>query len=150
MTAREYFKKLESISYKLKDREEQLETMKQRAMAPAGSGTDGERVQHTVEEDAVGRNVRRYLKLEEEVSEIKERLECEKNKMIGKIHALDDWRYREVLFKRYVQFKRFKTIAKEMNYAEDYIRALHTKAMHQFAVKYHFKTKSKEHTKSHI
>lgn len=52
--------------------------------------------------------------------------------IIGEIHQLDNAKYIKLLYKRYVESKKFMVIAREMNYGEDYVRDLHAKALKEF------------------
>jgi hypothetical protein len=49
---------------------------------------------------------------------------------------MSDYRYIDVLYKRYIECKRFELIAVEMNYDYDYVRKLHVKALEVFAQDY--------------
>lgn len=40
-----------------------------------------------------------------------------------------------ILYKRYVEYKRLKTIADEMNYTYEYIRSMHGWALEEFSKK---------------
>ena len=52
------------------------------------------------------------------------------------ITSMSDYRYIDVLYKRYIECKRFELIAVEMNYDYDYVRKLHVKALEVFAQDY--------------
>ncbi len=48
---------------------------------------------------------------------------------IGQIHMLDDITYMKILFKKYIEFKTLKTIAKEIGYSYDRTRHAHGYAL---------------------
>lgn len=56
--------------------------------------------------------------------------------LVLKITSMSDYRYIDVLYKRYIECKRFELIAVEMNYDYDYVRKLHIKALEVFAKDY--------------
>lgn len=56
--------------------------------------------------------------------------------LVLKITSMSDYRYIDVLYKRYIECKRFDTISVEMNYDYDWVRKLHTKALEAFAEEY--------------
>lgn len=56
--------------------------------------------------------------------------------LVLKITSMSDYRYIDVLYKRYIECKRFELIAVEMNYDYDYVRKLHIKALEVFAQDY--------------
>lgn len=56
--------------------------------------------------------------------------------LVLKITSMSDWRYLDILYKRYIECKRFDIISVEMNYDYDYVRKLHSKALEVFAHDY--------------
>lgn len=56
--------------------------------------------------------------------------------LVLKITSMSDYRYIDVLYKRYIECKRFDIISVEMNYDYDWVRKLHTKALEAFAEEY--------------
>ena len=60
--------------------------------------------------------------------------------LVLKITSMSDYRYIDVLYKRYIECKRFELIAVEMNYDYDYVRKLHVKALEVFAQDYGLET----------
>ena len=71
-------------------------------------------------------------KLSEEIAEEIGQLWTLRNEMIEKIEQLPDDRYRNILFKRYVEYKSIEQIAVEMNYNYPYIVELHGYALRAF------------------
>lgn len=55
-----------------------------------------------------------------------------RHKIIGEIQSLDRPEYMQVLYKRYVEEKRWEEIACEMGYSCDHIRHLHGYALRDF------------------
>ncbi len=60
----------------------------------------------------------------------------EQNKIISQIQSLEDSRYIEILYKRYVEFKKFELIAVEMNYDYNWVKNLHGMALMNFETTY--------------
>lgn len=74
----------------------------------------------------------RYVDLEAEIQVLVDKYVVMKDEIINRIHQLEDARYVEVLFKRYVECKPVKQIAREMNYQYDALRRVHRKALRAF------------------
>ena len=55
-----------------------------------------------------------------------------RHRIIGEIQSLDRPEYMQVLYKRYVEEKRWEEISVEMGYSCDHIRHLHSWALHEF------------------
>lgn len=53
--------------------------------------------------------------------------------ILEQIHSLDEANYMDLLYKKYMEFKTLKVIAKEMEYEGSYVRKLHGKALKAFA-----------------
>lgn len=62
----------------------------------------------------------------------KAQYEALKNNIFMQIASISNDVYSKILNKRYIQFKKLKVIAVEMNYDYTYIRALHGKALQAF------------------
>lgn len=54
--------------------------------------------------------------------------------IIGQIQQLDKLEHMQILYKRYVEEKRWEQIAEEMEYDSVYIRSLHGKALFAFGL----------------
>ena len=54
--------------------------------------------------------------------------------IIGQIQQLDKLEHMQILYKRYVEEKRWEQIAEEMGYDSVYIRSLHGKALFAFGL----------------
>ena len=54
------------------------------------------------------------------------------HEIVGKIHLLTDIKYIQLLFKRYVENKRFEQISEEMFLDYNYVRRLHFQAVDSF------------------
>ena len=55
-----------------------------------------------------------------------------KHKVINQIQSLDNRSYAEILYKRYIEFKRLELIAVELGYSYNRIRHLHGEALKYF------------------
>lgn len=136
MRAKEYLEQIEKLTIKIKQREEQLACLRETAGGAAAIRYDKESVQVSVTPDIVERNVIRLVTLEEQIFTEKVRMESLKNQIIEQIQAIDDKRYMEILYLKYVKFERYYEIAERMKYEYDYVRCLHGEALGYFEKKY--------------
>lgn len=136
MSAKEYLRQIETLTIKIKQKEEQLESLRETAGGAAAIRYDKENVQISIASDIVERNVIRLIEMEEQVLTEKVRLESIKNTIIEQIHGLDDKRFIDVLYLRYVKCSKFEQIAIDLQYDYVYIRELHGEALGAFETRY--------------
>lgn len=136
MTAKEYLMQIKLLDVKIQQKRTQVDDLKDRATSISGQQTDAVRVQSSKDGDTIGRKVAKYADLEAEIEADTYELLQLKHSIINQIQQLTDRRYVELLYKRYVEYKRLELIALEMNYDYDYVRALHGYALQEFANKY--------------
>ena len=136
MNAKEYLRQIEVLDVKIKQREDQLSRLRETAGGAAAIRYDKVNIQSNPAPDTLERNVLRIMELEKKIMKDKCKMEEIKDTIIGQIHALDDKRYIDILFLRYVKFERFEKIAVDMSYDYVYLRALHGEALGMFENKY--------------
>lgn len=136
MTAKEYLEQIESLDIRIKQMEQRLECMREVAGGAAAIRYDKDNVQVSVQTDIVERNVIRLIEMQEKIFAEKVKLEAARNTIMEQIQNLDDDRYVKILFKRYVEGKKFFTIHLETDYDYDYVRVLHGEALGYFEMIY--------------
>lgn len=136
MTAKEYLMQIKLLDIKIQQKEAQVDNLKDRATSVGGQQTDAVRVQSSKDGDTIGRKVVKYADIEAEIEADTYELLQLKHSIINQIQQLTDSRYVELLYKRYVEYKRLELIAVEMNYDYDWVRTLHGYALQEFANKY--------------
>ena len=78
----------------------------------------------------------RIIDLEAEINDEIDRFVDEKHKIINQIQRLKNADYISLLFKRYVEYKKFETIAVEMNFTYQYVIEMHRYALKEFETTY--------------
>ena len=152
MTAKEYLSQLWELDRKIQQRTHQVEELKLMAMG-TGAMTDGERVQTSTAGDQLSAKVSRYVDLQRKIEEMIDEYIDQKTTIIGQIQQIDDDRYENILFMRYVQGKKFTNMAAELGYTYKWLSRLHRQALEEFArifpeiLKQHDKTRF-EHDKT--
>lgn len=136
MTAKEYLRQIERLDIKIRQKEEQLECLRETAGGSAAIRYDKINVQMQPSKDMMEKNVLMLMELEEKILTDKVRLNIIKDYIIDQIHGLEDKRYIDILYKRYVKYERFEQIALDMSYDYVYLRALHGEALGMFELKY--------------
>ena len=136
MTAKEYLKQIEALDIKIRQKQDQLECLKETAGGNAAIRYDKLNVQITVAPDMMERNVLRMVELEEKIWADKLKMETLKDQIIDQIQSLEDERYIDLLFRRYVKYQKFEQIAIDMSYDYVYIRELHGEALGAFEQEY--------------
>lgn len=76
--------------------------------------------------------VEKAIELEAEIDGLIDDYIDLKNKIIGEIQSLNNPTYIQILYKKYVEFKRLEVIAVEMAYSYQYVRAMHGFALQAF------------------
>ena len=74
----------------------------------------------------------RIIDLEAEINAEIDRYVDEKHRIINEIQGLKNADYISLLYKRYVEFKKFEIIAVEMNYTYRYVLNMHGYALKDF------------------
>ena len=94
-----------------------------------------DRVQ-TTPVDSMSANVGRMLELEEQVMQrLRQYIET-KARIMDEIQQLEDARYIDILYKRYVEYKSITAVAYEMGYEYTWLCHLHGDALKAFGDKF--------------
>lgn len=129
--AKEYLKQVETLDTKIQQKKIELDSLKDNAIGLGAFDYSKEKVQTSASESMSGK-VAKYVDLENEINEDIERFTELRHKVIGQIHMLDDPKYINVLFKKYIEYKGLKEISKELGYSYDHIRRVHGWALLAF------------------
>lgn len=100
----------------------ELELYNLRAQAEYHGGSDGEKVQTSAAGDMLAVYVVRILELEQRYATEKEKLLAQRAEIVRDIQALPNATHSDLLYRRYVEHKSMRQIAREMQYSPEYIR----------------------------
>ena len=67
------------------------------------------------------------MDMEQNINDSIDKFVDQKNEIIKQIQSLDNHKYVQVLYKKYVEYKRLEEIAIEMHYSYQYIKEIHKK-----------------------
>lgn len=133
MTAKQYLSGLKALNSKIAQKLQEAQELRALAFGVGSLASDNERVQSSPSGD--GRQItlaNRYLDLETEINRLVDIYVDRKDRIINEIHQLEDARYIEILFKRYVEFKPLTKVAKEMHYTYKWTCDLHGRSLTSF------------------
>ena len=133
MTAKEYLNSLKCLNAMIRQKTEELEDLKAKSLSIKAIDYSGERVDKSRSVNApFVKILDKIVDLSNEIAQDIEKLVMQQHKIIDQIQELKNNKYVDILYKRYVQFKKFERIALEMNYDYEYIKHLHTDALYEF------------------
>ena len=142
MTTKAYLQQVYHLYAKIKQRQEQLEELKAAASGFRAIDYSADKIQASPS-DRMADVVGRYADLEVDVQRLIDEFFTTKNTIIGQIQGMQDPRYADVLYARYVRFDSFRKISHDMNYEYKYLCSLHGRALVAFYNQY-----LKEHEQS--
>jgi len=132
MRAKEYLRQIRKLDIKINQRIKEQGELRSRMFSIGGSSTDSVRVQESREGDKLSNAVSEYLDMEAEIDAMIDDLVNAKHRIIGEIQSLEDERYMQILYMRYVEYKHFYEIADELHYSLEHTIRLHGWALVQF------------------
>lgn len=131
-----YLCQIKILDTKIKQKQEQYNQLYESAHSVGAVQYDREPVQTSRTNDAIKRSIIRYLELEEEIKDETLNFQKIKHKIINEIQELDDDRFINLLYKKYVEYKPMNMIAEEMCYSYDYVKELHRNSLKAFEDKH--------------
>lgn len=133
MTAKEYLKKIRFLDIKINQKIKELDELRIMLKTVKGVDYSKECVQTSLSSGA------NFEKAILRISELERLLDSEidyfvdlKHKIINQIQSIDNRSYAEILYKRYIEFKKLELIAVEMGYLYNRIKHLHGYALKEF------------------
>ena len=137
MKAKEYLQQLQRLDTVINQKIKEVHDLRLQAQSGGGIDYSKERVQASPSGDApFVKPICRIIDLEAEINAEIDKFVDEKHKIINQIQGLKNSDYISLLFKRYVEFKKFETIAVEMNYTYQYVLNMHGYALKEFESAY--------------
>ena len=137
MKAKEYLQQLQRLDTVINQKIKEVHDLRLQAQSGGGFDYSKERVQSSPSGDApFVKPIYRIIDLEAEINAEIDKFVDEKHKIINQIQGLKNSDYISLLFKRYVEFKKFETIAVEMNFTYQYVLNMHGYALKEFESAY--------------
>ena len=137
MKAKEYLRHLQRLDTMINQKIKELNDLHMISQSTGGMDYSKERVQSSPTGDApFVQSVLRIAELEKEINAEIDRFVDEKHTIINQIQALQNPRYIDILYKRYIEYKSLEQICVEMKFSYDHIRHLHGDALKEFGEKF--------------
>lgn len=137
MTAKEYLEKIHLLDEYISQKKWELEDIERKRTLVSAIDYSKERLSGSKSGDApFVKASDKLVDLSHEISREIENFSAERHRIINLIQGLKDYKLSRVLHEHYVKYKDFSAIAKEMNYAYQYILELHTEALKNFESSY--------------
>lgn len=137
MTAKEYLQQLQRLDTVINQKIKEVRDLRLKAGSTGSIDYSKERVQKSPSGDApFVKLIGRVIDLEAEINAEIDRYVDEKHRIINEIQGLKNADYISLLFKRYVEFKKFEVIAVEMGFTYQYVLNMHGYALKDFETTY--------------
>lgn len=138
MTAKEYLQQMRKVDVIISQMFKEKEELQATLTNISSPNMSQERVQggKLLGETGYSQKIIRLVDLETEIDSRISNYSDLRHKIICQIHDLPDIRYINVLHKHYIENKKLKAIAVEMNYTYQYIKELHKCALQEFSKTY--------------
>ena len=114
MNAKEYLEQIESLTIRIEQMENRLECMRETAGGAAAIRYDKERVQTTIANSPLERDVLRIIELSDDIFELKMKWQALVAEAKEKINALENENDRIVLTMHYIQSYSFGRMSAEL------------------------------------
>lgn len=132
MTAKEYLSEVQRLQTIIEQKQERIKEIREKASTVRAVRFDFWKVQDSRQTDRIGETAAKIVDLETEVKNDIMDLIYYRHEAINQIHKLNNVLYIQLLFKRYIEGKDFKTIAHETKFAYDYVKTVHKPALKAF------------------
>lgn len=137
MKAKEYLQQLQRLDTVINQKIKEVQDLRLQARSTGGIDYSKERVQTSPSGDVpFVKPICRIIDLEAEINAEIDKFVDEKHKIINQIQGLKNSDYIALLFKRYVEFKKFEVISVEMNFTYQYVIEMHGYALKEFETTY--------------
>ncbi len=130
MTPKEYMETANILLRRIKRKRREAEEIRIAESSPSLPALSDMPRSATPDADKMSRNICRAIDLDNEAALAFSQLEELKRSFLSALEAIDDIDQRDLLYKRYIEFKCWRKVADEIGYSES-----HTKRLHAIAVK---------------
>ena len=132
MTAKEYLGEIRRLTAVIESYQRSIDILREDIANIQGVSYDKDRVQSSANGDVILNKIIRLEALTDEMGETMVQCAKKRAEITAQITMMSNRSYMQLLFKRYVEFKKFEQIAIEMNYSYEYIREMHGQALNDF------------------
>jgi hypothetical protein len=135
--AKEYLQQLQRLDTVINQKIKEVQDLRLQARSTGGIDYSKGRVQSSPSGDATFvKPICRIVDLEAKINAEIDNFIGRKHKIINQIQGLKNSDYIALLFKRYVEFKKFEVISAEMGFTYQYVIEMHRYALKEFETTY--------------
>lgn len=135
LTAKEYLREIRILDKRIDQKQREFDTLKRGRTYVGGMDYSQERVQASAGQGFVGLSDK-LVDMQREINGDIDQFNDIRHARINQIQQLSRIEYMDILFRRYVQYQSFETIASEMQYSYNYVCNLHGEALREFENKF--------------
>ena len=141
MKTKEYLQQIQKIDLEIEHSIAELDTLKGLSTTISAMDYSKPRVQGGGSNEAsFVRTIQKICDLEEKINRQIDSYVDLRHKIIREIQSIQNVVYSEMLYKRYVEYKDYDVIARELGCTKHWVKHLHSKAIAEFDTKKHQKT----------
>ncbi len=133
MTPKEYLQQLRRLDIMIDQRNRQLADMRSALLSAADPGREYTFGGMLPGDSRVVAWISKLQEREEELDSLIDHFWDLKCQIIDELQGLDNPVSMQILYKRYVEYKRLEIIAVEINYSYDWVKHAHGRALQEFA-----------------
>ena len=132
MTVKQYLGQIQRLDMIINHRIEQAEDLKRKAFALRSPELKSDKVLTSPAGDQIADAVGKYVDMQRKIDAMIDHYVELKDKIIGQIEAMEDKRYSQILYLRYVKYYSLSAVAEEIHYGYEYTCRLHGRALQTF------------------
>lgn len=131
MDTKSYLQQISRLDRMVKNKLSELAELKTMALG-VGALNDGERVQTSGDKDRLGNAVARIVDMEKEIDELVDQFVDLKKDILQMLSMLENQKHKQILFKKYFEYKSIYTIADELGMSDRGCKKAHKRALEEF------------------
>ena len=136
MNAKQYLGQLEALDARITNTEEHIADLKLKASGGGAIRYDKDRVQTSMTDSKLERDVVDYVALEQKHEELIRNYTQAKEKIIEQINGLDAPAHIKILFHVYVKYESLRQTSREISMCYASVKEKHNEALKDFEKKY--------------
>ena len=132
MTTRQYLSQIKKLDLMIDQRIDEAKALVEIAIGLRSPELKQDIVQTSPSGDPIGNAMNKYIDTQREIDSLIDQFVDLKHKIIGEIQQVEDPRYSELLYLRYVKYMSMAEISAAMHYGYEYVCRLHGRALKAF------------------
>lgn len=131
METKQYLNRISELDRMINNKLSELSQLKMMAYGVTAFN-DGERVQASGDKDRLGNTVAKIVDMEKEIDKFVDQFVDLKKEILQMLSMLESQRHKQILFKKYFEYKSIYTIADELGMSDRGCKKAHKRALEEF------------------